>query len=441
MAQWGPQEITRARDAMKTGKSYTLLLALALVFGAGAGMVCHNYAGPDTAAAAMTAFGMMSQLFLRLIKMIIAPLVLCTLAGGIGRLGSGAALGRIAGKALLLFIAGSLVSLALGAVAGLLLEPGAGLHLAEPGGSHVSFGAVDFSGSAFIERAIPSSVFGALASNAVLQIAVVSVLVGFALIGLGSKAKGLVTALESIAELTLLIARYVMYLAPVGVFGAMAGAFAARGTELFTVYGRLVAEFYGVLALICAALFLEGVLFLRGRVLGLIRETADAVILGWSTSSSEVAYPKLYSGLQHFGVPSTVISFVVPFGYSFNSVGSMAYCAFAVLFVVQAVGAHLGTHELLIMLGMIFVMSKGVANVPRAALIIIISVLQSFNLPEAGIALIVGIDVILDMGRTGVNIFANAVATAAVSQWDASGALGTAVCRVERMVQRMDRGQ
>lgn len=404
-----------AQRPSAAGGKYTTLLVAALILGALAGIYTHDSVSAAHAATLTTFFNVLSRIFLRLIQMIIAPIVLSTLVTGIARLGSSAAIGRTTVKALLFFLVGSVVSLVIGAAAALLFEPGVGMHLLPAGASVVPTTVQEAGAMDLVERAIPTSLFGALASNAVLQIVVFALFAGPALAQLGSRAQPVIDALDVVTEVMLNIAGRVIRFAPAGVFGATAAAFCSRGIDLVKIYAHFVLEMYGVLGIIAVLLVLQSRIFVGKRTPALLRCTRDAVLIGWSTSSSEVAYPALYSGLRAFGVPSATVGFIIPLGYAFNCIGSMAYCAFGALFVTQAYGLGLSSGRLLLMLAMLLIMSKGIANVPRASLVVIVTVLSYFNIPEAGIALIMGVDQLVDMGRTAVNVLATAVTAGSIA--------------------------
>lgn len=405
-------------DGTFESRRLSLYLILALIGGGLAGLLCNRYVPLRDLDAFRAAFNVMSEIFLRLIRMIIAPLVLTTLIAGLARLGSTAMVGRLAAKALFLFILGSVASLATGAIVALALEPGIGLHLtALPEAHHRAWGA-GFTAIGLVREVIPSSLFAAMSANAVLQIVVFAIFAGMALGRLGPRGEIIIEILDRLTEVVLTVARYVMRLAPLGVFGATAAAFSTSGTRLVAAYAKFVGEFYMALAIVCVLLVLEAVIFMRGRAAALLVETREAALLGFATSSSEVAYPALFATLESFGVSPTVVGFVLPLGYAFNPVGSMTYCAFAALFAVQAFGVHLSSGQIAMMLLLLLLMSKGIASVPRAALLVTIAVLPYFNVPDAAAALILGVDQILDMGRTGINVLANAIAAAAVAAWE-----------------------
>jgi Na+/H+-dicarboxylate symporter len=393
------------------------LLFLAIGAGAVIGIDCNHYLPAHQLEAAKTLFDLLNQTFLRLVKMIIAPLVLTSLIGGIGGSATRNGVGASAWRALAIFLVGSICALALGALAAIAFQPGVGLHLTGQSGAVVG-APIDMTPAGFLARLVPTSIVDALATNSVLQIVVFSIFAGVALRSLGDRAAGLLQLAQQGADLMSAVAQSVMRFAPVGAFAAMAGAFATHGLGLIGAYGVFVAEFYGLLLVILGLLAAFALLTLGPRVFDLMRLVRQPAALAFSTGSAEVAYPKLLLALEAFGVPRSVASFVLPLGYAFNLVGSMAYCAFAVLFVVQAFDVQLDATSLVLMLFMLLIMSKGIANVPRASLVVIAAVLPYFKIPEAAVALLLAVDQVLDMGRTGVNTIANAITVAVVAKWE-----------------------
>ena len=401
----------------RTRPHLTSLILAALVLGSLTGLACHAFIAQDRLGAVYSVFDLMSRVFLRLIKMLIGPLVLCMLIGGIGRLQSESGLGKLAAKALLLFILASIVSLSLAAAAAIYLEPGVGVHLSSADSAPATLSAhITLSG--FIEHIVPTSIFEALASNEVLQIVVFSIFAGLALAKLGPAGQTMAGGLEQLTRLMLKIAELVMRFAPVGVFGASAAVFTLHGLAMVKTYATLLGEFYTLLALICLLLLAMGFITLGRRVLELLIAIRQPVLIAFSTGSSEVAYPKLLQAAEGFGVPPAAAALVLPLGYAFNLVGSMAYCGFATLFVAQAADVTLSGADVALMLTMLLVMSKGIGNVPRASIAVIATILPYFKIPDAGIALLLGVDQLLDMGRTGVNVVANAIAAAVVAKWE-----------------------
>ncbi len=403
---------------MKTHKSSTLIFA-ALILGIAVGYACNQMA-PAAAKEAAGYFGMVTDIFLRLIKMIIAPLVFATLVSGLANIGDSRTVGRIGTKALGWFVAASLVSLLIGLVFANLLEPGSGLAMPLPeagAATNLKTGALNLKD--FVAQVFPKSIVEAMAGNSVLQILVFSVFFGLALGQLHSQsARSLAATLDDVVHVMLKVTDYVMRFAPVGVFAAAAGVVAVQGVGMLTVFGKLLAAFYLALAVLWAVLIAAGYLVMGREVFRLLKLVKSPMLLGFSTASSESAYPKLMEQLEKFGVRNRVTGFVLPLGYSFNLDGSMMYTAFAALFVAQAYGIPLSLGEQVTMLLVLMVSSKGVAGVPRSSLVVVAAVLPMFHLPEAGILLIMGIDHFLDMGRTATNVLGNAIATAAVAKWE-----------------------
>ena len=356
-----------------------------------------------------------TDVFLKLIKMIIAPLVLATIVTGIAGMGDSAALGRIGGKALAWFITASLVSLGLGLILVNALQPGAGLEM-KAAATVGDLAMKDLSIRHFVLEIVPTSAFDAMAQNNILQILVFSVFAGVGLSALGERGAPLVKGAEALAALMLQITGYVMRFAPFAVFGALAAVIATKGLGILVTYGVLVAEFYGGLALLWVMLIGVGALFLRGRVLTLMRYIRQPILLSFSTASSEAGLPRLFDELDRFGVPRRISGFILPLGYSFNLDGSMLYMSFASIFIAQAYGIHLSAGTQIAMLLTLMVSSKGIAGVPRASLVVIAATLTQFHLPVEGIALLLGIDTFLDMGRSATNVVGNAMATAVITQ-------------------------
>jgi Na+/H+-dicarboxylate symporter len=406
-------------------RKLTTWIMVAAVAGVVVGWIGHNNT-VDAAAATRLAgyFSILSDVFLRLIKVIIAPLVFATVVSGIAGMGDARAVGRIGGKALLWFITASLVSLLLGMVLANALQPGSGLTLALPdrdAATNLKTGGLNLRD--FVAHMVPRSFFEAMATNEILQILIFSCFFGFALAQL--KAEPAVTITRFCHELVgvmLKVTDYVMWFAPIGIFGALAAAITTQGLGVLATYGRFVGSFYLGIVLLWTLLIGAGFVFLGPAVFRLLREVRDPMFVAFTTASSEAAYPKLMAGLQRFGVNDRVSSFVLPLGYSFNLDGSMLYQSFAALFIAQAYGIELSLGTQVTMLLVMMVSSKGVAGVPRASLVVVAAVLPTFGLPEAGLLLILGIDQFLDMGRTATNVIGNSIATAVVARWE--GQLG-----------------
>ena len=394
------------------------IIMIAMLLGVAAGWLVHarvDAAGQAEFAAAMK---IITDIFLRLIKMVIAPLVLTTLIVGIAHMQDPKALGRVGLRTMLWFIAASLFSLALGLVMVNLIQPGAGFDATLPADAASAPSAENFTLANFITHLVPRSIIEAMATNEILQIVIFSVFAGVALAKLGEKTAKVVEILEQGAYLMLKITEYVMLLAPFAVFAALAGVVATKGLGVIVTYGKFVGGFYLSLLILWAALALAGRLVIGKRIGELIATIREPVVIAFSTASSEAAYPKLLERLERFGVPNRIASFVLPLGYSFNLDGSMMYCAFATLFIAQAYGVEMSAVQQITMLLFLMVTSKGMAAVPRASLVVIAATLTAFNLPADGLLLLLAVDQFLDMGRSGTNIVGNSVATAAVAKWE-----------------------
>ena len=364
-------------------------------------------------------FSVVTTLFLRLIKMIIAPLVFSTLVVGIAHMGDTGALGRVGLRSLLWFVGASLVSLLLGLMLVNLLQPGVGLALELPAvtaDSGVAKPAFDF--TKFVSHIVPASMIEAMATNEILQIVVFSVFVGVAITAVGEAAAPLVRATEALVQVMLQITGYVMRVAPVAVFAAVASTLAERGAGVLGSLAYFMGSFYLGLALLWVVLFLAARLLVGPRAVHLFRYVRDPLVLAFSTASSEAALPRTLEALDRFGVPPRIASFVLPLGYSFNLDGSMMYMTFASLFIAQAYGIDLSLGQQITMLLVLMVTSKGIAGVPRASMVVIAATLSMFNIPEAGLLLILGVDHFLDMGRSATNVIGNAVAASVVAKWE-----------------------
>ena len=402
--------------------SWILAAAIAGIF---TGWAC-NVGAEDSAAAGRIAsyFLILSDVFLRLIKMIIAPLVFATVVTGITGMGDAKAVGRIGGKALGWFITASLVSLMLGMFFANLFQPGTGLGLPLPdkdAATNLKTGGMNLRD--FMTHVFPRSFFEAMATNEILQILVFSCFFGFAITSLKPELTDAVTRfVAQLVPIMLKVTDFVMGFAPAGVFGAIAATITVQGLGVLATYGKFITSFYVALLVLWAVLIGAGYLVLGRRVFSLMGLVKEPLMVAFTTASSEAAYPKLMNQLHRFGVNDRVTSFVLPLGYSFNLDGSMLYQAFAALFIAQAFGIELSFMQQLTLLLVMMVSSKGIAGVPRASLVVVAAVLPTFGLPEAGLLLIMGIDQFLDMGRTATNVIGNSIATSVVAKWE--GQLG-----------------
>jgi Na+/H+-dicarboxylate symporter len=401
----------------------TSYILIGLVLGLFTGYAINEYADPVAHQEIAGNFDVVTKIFLRLIKMIIAPLILSTLVVGIAKMGDGKSVGRVGLKTLGWFLFASLVSLTLGLIMVNLFRPGDALQLATQqlsGDSGVATGALSV--AAFIEHAVPASIVDGMARNEILQILVFSIFFGLAAAAIGEKAKPLVDAMDSLAHIMLKVTGYVMQFAPLAVFAAVTATIAKSGLGVLSTFGIFMAEFYFSIVLLWILLMALGFVFLRARVFDLIKSVREPILLAFSTASSEAAYPKTLEQLEKFGVNNRIASFVLPLGYSFNLDGSMMYCTFATLFIAQAYGIEFSLAEQITMLLVLMVTSKGIAGVPRASLVVIAATLVQFNIPEAGLLLLLGFDHFLDMARSATNVVGNSVASAVVAKWE--GQLG-----------------
>ena len=399
----------------------TTLIFVGMVLGILVGYLCSiTWPDPQTAKEISGYIALISDIFLRLIKMIIAPLVFSTLVVGIAHMGDTASVGRVGGKALLWFVGASFCSLALGLVLVNLLQPGHNLNLPLPDtGAGTGLKTASLSLKDFVTHLVPKSAVEAMANNEILQIVVFSIFFGVGLAALGEKGKALAQGVEQLAEVMLKVTGYVMNFAPLAVFAAVAATITTQGIGVLVTYGTFLVEFYLSLSVLWLALLTAGALLVGvGGLKRLINLIKEPFVLAFSTASSEAAYPKTLANLERFGVPNRITSFVLPMGYSFNLDGSMMYCTFAVLFIAQAYNIPLSWGQQLTMLFLLMVTSKGMAGVPRASLVVISATLAQFNIPEAGLLLIIGIDQFLDMGRSATNVLGNSIATVAVAKWE-----------------------
>jgi Na+/H+-dicarboxylate symporter len=396
----------------------TTWIMVALVGGAAVGWLVHARF-PESSASFAANVSLLPAVFLRLIKMIIAPLVFSTLVVGIGRMGDVMTVGRVGGKALGWFIFASLISLTLGLLLVTLFEPGRAMQLPIPDAAAdagVDAGALSLQG--FIAHTVPTSIVDAMARNEILQIVVFSVFFGTAVAALDHRSRVVVDVLDAVGHIMLKVTSYVMLLAPLAVFGALAGTVAERGLGVIQVYGVFIGEFYLGLLVLWGVLITLGGLVIGPRVLRLVRRVREPVLLAFSTASSEAAYPRTLEELERFGCSNRIASFVLPLGYSFNLDGSMMYCTFAVMFIAQVYGIELTASQQVAMLAVLMLTSKGIAAVPRASLVVIAATLVQFGIPEEGLLLLLGVDHFLDMGRSATNVIGNSVAAAVVSKWE-----------------------
>ena len=398
----------------------TTIIFIGMLLGIAVGYACHQlWPDPQTAKTVAGYISLFTDVFLRLIKMIIAPLVFTTLVVGVAHMGDTKAVGRIGGKAMLWFVSASLVSLLLGLIMVNILRPGDNLNLPLPdAGASTNLNAASLSLKDFVTHLVPKSAVEAMANNEILQIVVFSLFFGVAAASLGERAAGVIKIIDEASHIILTITGYIMGLAPIAVFAAMAATVTTQGVGILVTYGKYLVEFYLSLGVLWLVLTGAGLLFLGRNMFRLISLIREPFLLGFSTASSEAAYPVTMAQLEKLPVSKKIISFVLPMGYSFNLDGSMMYCTFAVIFISQAYNLPLSIPQQVTMLLVLMLTSKGMAGVPRASLVVIAATLVTFNLPEAGLLLIIGIDQFLDMGRTATNVIGNSLATAVIGRWE-----------------------
>lgn len=392
-----------------------------MVAGIVLGYVINKNASPGYIASFSSNIKLLATIFLRLVQMIIAPLVFSTLVVGISKLGDLKTVGRVGGKALLWFVSASLVSLLLGMMLVNFFHPGTSIDLSNAdntGATELVNTTQQFSLTKFVEHVFPKSVIDAMANNEILQLVIFSIFFGVAITSIGNYAKPVINALEALSHVILKMVGYVMNFAPLGVFGAIAAVIATKGLQVFKFYEYYLFYFVIGVFFLWAVLLLAGFLILKRRVPQLLKRIVQPLLIAFSTTSSEAVFPKLTEELERFGCNEKIVAFTLPLGYSFNLDGSMMYMTFASLTIAQAYRIELDLGTQLTMLLVLMLTSKGIAGVPRAALVVVTATCGMFNIPPEGIALILPVDHFCDMFRTATNVLGNALATAAVSKWE-----------------------
>ena len=401
-------------------KRLTLYIMIGLILGIVVGAVLH---ATITDAVLLEEIGrwlkLVTDIFLRLIKMIIAPLVFATLVSGIVHMGDTASLSRVGLKTMTWFIGATVVSLTLGMILVNLLHPGLNTNFVLPP-SDATAGIAKPAMTIFeiIADMVPKSIFEGMANNTLLQIVIFSLFFGVAMTAVGEKAEPIVKGVDALVHVMLQVTDYVMRSAPLAVFAAMAKAIAINGLGILGTFAWFIGTFYFGLLVLWLFLFLAAFVIVGPRASMLIRYIREPILLAFSTASSEAAYPRTLEALDRFGVPPKIGSFVLPLGYSFNLDGSMMYMTFATLFIAQLYGIELSFAQQVAMFLTLMLTSKGMAAVPRASLVVISGTMAQFGIPEAGLVLILAIDQFLDMGRSGTNVVGNAVATVVVAKWE-----------------------
>jgi len=358
-----------------------------------------------------------SNIFLRLIRSIIAPLLFATLVVGVAGGGDLKKMGRIGGKAILYFEIVTTIALFLGLGAVNLARPGAGVPI-QGTAAEAAKATERPTLSTIIEHTFPTSVMDALARNDALQIVVFAFLFGAACASIGTKSAPVVAFCTALAEVMFRFTKYVMYLAPFGVGAALAVTVGSKGPTVLFGLGKLILTMYATLLVFVVVVLGAVIAIARIPLARFYRAVREPFLIAFSTASSEAALPLALENMEQFGVPKQIVGFVIPTGYSFNLDGTTLYLAIASVFVAQAAGRSLSLGEQLIMMITLMLTSKGVAGVPRAALVILSGTLTTFNLPIEGYAVLLGVDAVLDMARTSINVIGNCLASAVVARWE-----------------------
>jgi Na+/H+-dicarboxylate symporter len=362
-------------------------------------------------------YSLLSDIFLRMIKMIIALLVFAVLVTGIAKLGDFKSVGRIGVKTLIYFTSATLIALAMGLVIVNVFEPGKVMHLDLPDAG-ASAGVKPHAQTAknFIAHVIPDSIIKVMADNEILPIVVFAIFFGVAAAAVKEKGKPIIDACDSLAHVMFQFTNYVMAFAPVGVFGAITAVVVQQGLSLLGGYAYLIACFFGgLLFFVFVVLFLICKLF-GVRFYALLKDIKEPILLAFTTASSESAMPKTIEALEKHGISNRIVGFVLPLGYSFNLDGSIMYMTFATMFIAQSYGIDLTAGDQIKMMLILLVTSKGMAGIPRASLVVIAGTLSMFNIPQEGLLLLLAVDQLLDMGRSATNVVGNAVASAVVAR-------------------------
>ena len=397
----------------------TTWIILAMVAGVATGLLIHYFATQALISHFADSMSIFTDIFLRLIKMIIAPLVFSTLVTGIAKMGDAGAIGRIGVKTLAWFIGASLISLLLGLLIMNLVNLGSSLQLPMPVTTDtLSPDASALSFRTFITHTFPRSFVEAMANNEILQIVVFAIFFGIATAAVGERGKIFIRALDALTEIILKVTGYIMRFAPMAAFAAVAAILSVKGPEILYTYGKFIGVFYASVLVLWAVLISISYLWIGKKVFVVLGNVKDQVLLAFTTASSEAAFPKLIEELEKSGCPNKIVSFVLPLGYSFNLDGSMLYMGFSSLFIAQAYGMHMPLGTQVTMLLVLMLTSKGIAGVPRAAMVVIAGTLAMFHIPQQGLLLLLGIDQILDMARSATNVVGNSLAAAVICKME-----------------------
>jgi Na+/H+-dicarboxylate symporter len=415
---------------------------MALVAGVVVGAVIHSTTGsPELNKQIAGYMSMFTDIFLRLIKMIIAPLVFTGVVSGMRHSETPGDIGRVGVRAVLWFVAASVLSLVLGLLLSNQMALGVGVtppHSNTP--LDVNVGA--FSLKNFVSHMVPQSIFLAMSNNDVIAILVFALFFGFAISHFGDKEpaiKAMNTTIEGAFKIMLKVTDFVMRFAPIGVFAAVASTVTVQGLGVLGTYGKFIGGVYSGMILLSVVLVIIGFLMLGKSVFRLVGVVKEPMLIAFSTSSSEATFPKMLEQLEKYGISNRITSFVLPLAYSFNADGSMMYQAFASVFLLQVYGIHMSFEQQLGMLLVMLVSSKGIAGVPRASIVVVAATLPLFNIPADGIALLLAADTFIDMGRTVVNVVGNSIACAIIARWETKRAAArNGIMQREALVPSVD---
>jgi Na+/H+-dicarboxylate symporter len=364
-------------------------------------------------------YSIFSDIFLRLIKMIIAPLVLAVLVMGVAKVGDFKSVGRIGGKTIAYFTFATLLALTLGLLIVNLFEPGKVMSLdLPPPSADAGVKANTQSTSNFIAHIVPDSIIRVMAENEILPIVIFALFFGIAASSIGEQGKPMIKAMDSLSHIMFKVTNFVMSFAPIGVFGAITAVVIQQGLDVLSGYAYLMLCFFGGLLFFVFGILFSICLILRINFFSLLSHVKEPILLAFSTASSESAMPKTIEQLERFGISNRIVSFVLPLGYSFNLDGSIMYMTFATVFIAQAYGIDMSMGDQIQMMLILLITSKGMAGVPRASLVVIAGMLSMFHIPGEGLLLLLAVDQILDMGRSATNVVGNAVASAVVAKWE-----------------------
>lgn len=394
----------------------TWMIFIALILGVIFGHFCPVHA------VKMKTFAV---IFLRMVKMIIAPLLFATLVRGLASHSDIKKLGKVGLKTIIYFEIVTTLALIIGLAMGNLFNPGHGFgkiianpHLMKEAGLMAATGSPMTSVSEVVYNIFPTSIVEAMADGNLLQIVVFSIFFAIAICAVGEKAKPVMALLESVSQVMFKFTEYVMYFAPLGIFGAIASTVGMNGLSILKNYFKVIFSLYTALAVFVLLVLFIACKYARISLRNLLKVIQEPAVLAFTTASSEAAFPKAIDLMERFGVPQNIVSFVMPTGYTFNLDGSTLYLAMAVIFCAQINGIELGLSQQIVIMLALMLTSKGIAGVPRVALVVLAGTLASFNIPLVGVAILLGIDQILDMGRTTVNLIGNCVATVVIARWE-----------------------